>query len=183
MPISNNNRTFEWNSIEQGFDELQWVLRAIAGKNDIRQNIQCLHIDVNFIVATDGHRMHILSNDYNAPIGLWRPKKITKKEVVFEEQLDMEFPEYDRVLPTKGDPLRKSFYVEDPRRGGWGAKLAAPFLHVLTYAKQAFNIDYLTDMLSLEGNWTVESTGDYAMRPLVAMRSETCLAVLMPIKS
>ena len=183
MPITNNNRIFEWRSIENGFEELQWVLRAIAGKNDIRLNIQCLHIDVDFIVATDGHRLHLMANDFNAPIGLWRPKKITKKEVVFEEQLDMEFPEYDRVLPTHGNRERESFCVEGYRDTSWGAKLAIPFLRVLTYTKQAFNIDYLLDTFSLDGNWTVESVGDHCLRPLVAMRSETCLAVLMPLKS
>lgn len=183
MPVTNNNRIFEWRSIENGFEELQWVLRAIAGKNDIRQNIQCLHIDMDFIVATDGHRLHLMSNDFNAPIGLWRPKAISKKAVAFEEQLDMEFPEYDRILPTHGNRVRESFSVEGYKDTSWGSKLATPFLRVLTYTKQPFNIDYLLDMFSLDGNWTVESVGDKALRPLVAMRSETCLAVLMPLKS
>ena len=182
MPITNNNRIFEWKSIEHGFNELQWVMRALAGKNDIRQNIQCLHIDVDFIVATDGHRLHMMSNDFNAPVGLWRPKTISKKAVAFEEQLDMEFPEYERVLPTTGNPVRERFYIED-KKTSWGMRLATPFLRVLTYTRQAFNIDYLLDMFSLDGSWTVESVGDHYLRPLVAMRSETCLAVLMPLKS
>ena len=183
MPaISNNVRTFEWNSIERGFDELQWVLRAIAGKNDIRQNIQCLHIDEKFIVATDGHRLHLMDNIYDAPCGLWRPKTISKKAVAFEEQLDMEFPDYDRVFPTHGNPVRESFNVSSGKES-WGQRLAIPFLRVLTYTKQAFNIDYLLDAFSLNGDWAVESVGDHCLRPLVAMRSETCLAVLMPLKS
>lgn len=183
MPIANNNRTFEWNSIEEGFPELQWVMRAIS-KNDLRQPLQCLHVDVNYIVATDGHRLHMTSNDFNAPIGLWRPKTITKKSVMFEEQLDMDFPDYDRVLPTHGNHLRTTFIVEELyKQKSWGATLATPVLQFLTYAKRAINLDYLTDVLSLPGTWTIETDpDDQYMKPVIAMRDMLCLAVVMPMK-
>jgi hypothetical protein len=185
MPAENRNRTFEWNSIEQGFKELQWVMRALS-KDEQRRPLQCLHIDVDFIVATDGYRLHMASNDFNTPIGLWRPKTTSKKMVVFEEQLDMEFPEYERVLPTQGNHVREVFWVEEPRKGeSWGLKLAYPFLQFLTYAKKVINLDYLTDILSLEGQWTIETefNDDKYFRPVVAMRNEDCLAVVMPLKT
>lgn len=94
----------------------------------------------------------------------------------------MEFPNYDNVLPTHGNRVRESFSVGDYRETSWGARLATPFLRVLTYAKKSFNIDYLQEMFSLQGNWTIETTDETSMKPLVAMREDTCLGLLMPMK-
>lgn len=180
-----NGNIAEMSSIQSGFNEVTWVLRA-RSTDPLRINIHNIHADNDFIVATDGHRLHLTENSMEFPAGEWKPIKVTKKEMIFQkvEDIDVEFPEYWRVMPMIGNPDRRRFSmcIKPKERG---ACLATPFFETLTYTQCKFNVDLLSDIFTLDGQWTLEQGPANAytkVRPIVFLRNDDCLVILMPLK-
>ena len=74
-------------------NDYDWVSLAM-GKNDVRYYLNHIYCDGSRIMATDGHRLHIIDNYLNLEPGFYDKNK-AKIEV------DASFPDVDRVIPSK----------------------------------------------------------------------------------
>ena len=67
-----------------------WVALAMA-KNDVREYLQFLYSDGKRLMATDGHRLHIVPTEL--------PEGYYDKQLNKLENIEYRYPEVDRVIP------------------------------------------------------------------------------------
>jgi len=69
------------------------ILKKAVAKNDARYYLNYIYIDDKNIVATDGHRLSMYSNDDNLAPGFYN-KNMNKCDI------GATYPDYKRVIPT-----------------------------------------------------------------------------------
>jgi hypothetical protein len=141
-----------------------WV--ALASRpDDIREPLRYVHCDGSRIMATDGHRLHIVPNDEGLAKGFYDRNKQRVEDVSFR------FPDIDRVLPkTDGvEPV-----IVDPERvaisdDGISADLGG--VHI--------NLKYFKHAVAGHGGgqWYLRGPLDSAV-----LKSGSRTAVIMPIR-
>lgn len=75
----------------------EWVARAMADK-DIRYYLNYVYITDKVIVATDGHRLHIVNNDDQLEPGFYNKAGDKVESPGFAP-----YPDYERVIPDIKD--------------------------------------------------------------------------------
>ena len=71
---------------------MQWVAKAVAGKDDARHYLRYLYSDGTHLVATDGHRLHGIPTDLSAGFYDTALNPIT---------VEAGYPDWRRVLPEE----------------------------------------------------------------------------------
>lgn len=80
------------------FELLKWVMKARSA-DATRVNISGVFVDNGIIVATDGHRLHMIYSELDIEDGNYTVITSTQKQVILKKN-DLQFPEYWRVFPA-----------------------------------------------------------------------------------
>jgi hypothetical protein len=158
------------------FDEFKFVLKA-SDKNSVG-NYNQLFINDGDIVCTDGRRLHLYKTDAIFENGVYEIIKNTKSKIVLNK-LDspIPFPNYKSVIP---DITGKEADLEfDVIRITKDACLA--LYKIIKQCDVCLNIDFIKDACSHDASFF------YATGPLnqvlFKFHNETCLAVIMPLRT
>lgn len=76
----------------------QWVAKA-AGKKDVRYYLNYLYADpAGYLVATDGHRMHVIDLPEGMQPGYYCPKTLER----LHDTEEWRYPDWQRITPRPG---------------------------------------------------------------------------------
>jgi hypothetical protein len=170
MPITANH-----------FNSLLWLVKA-ASKDETRVNIyQTIHVEQGICYCTDGHRMHVYSQDedslpadFHIPDGNYLIKSITKKNIVLvEKDPDDLYPDVNRLLD----------YVPDRTLNG---KIYCDFslftFDIFSKLNTLVNIDYLRDAYMPDESVSFERPAGMEGLAALLFGNETKLAMIMPLR-
>lgn len=89
----------QFNNQSEHFAQLRWVARAIDTKG--RHPLNCLSVEDNRIIGTDGRRLHIAHFSLGLEPGLYYITKNTKKEIqlIPTELHYRDYPDVDAIMP------------------------------------------------------------------------------------
>jgi len=71
---------------------MQWVAKAVAGKSDVRVCLQHMYSNGEYLVASDGHRLHGITT--TLPAGYY---DIAGNQITISD----EYPDWCRILPEE----------------------------------------------------------------------------------
>jgi len=142
----------------------QWVALAMA-KNDVRHYLQYIYSDGNRIMATDGHRLHIVHKSIET--GFYN-KEMIKVEA------NARFPDVDRIIPK----CDKHMFLSEASLADhiYGGKTRP------VYQINDITIDsaYLKQACSVFTDPVIQYTDE--MSP-VLIKDENKIAVVMPMRA
>jgi len=149
----------------------QWIYKSLA-KKDVRYYLNYLYSDGSSLVATDGHRLHVVHNmDY--PKGSY-----DKAMSLIDDQVAGKFPEWERVIPKDKGRLKVQFEDLELKIDDNG-KIHFYKVYFNSELKVAINKKYLDDALSFLDNPRV-SIGSES--DSILLTDDSRQAVIMPIK-
>ena len=91
-------KIIELNSHDKDFAGFKWVLKAV--NLDLGSALaKVISINLDGIVATDGHRLHIYNPEESYPIGTFKFLLRQKYYLMLAETKDVKFPAYQSVIP------------------------------------------------------------------------------------
>jgi hypothetical protein len=172
--------TKDHQSIKQ-FETLQWCLKAIA-RAKIIKHLNYLYIDSDFIVGTDGHRIHIAFNDWDYEPGLYEEILVKPNEIILaknETRLPEEYPSIWRAIPTQCQNGIPSFYCYLNKKDESRNKSQLAY-HVYTHTRLCYNLKYLED-IRMEGKMRFE-LGEDNLTLIVASEDHDRLGLIMPFR-
>jgi len=147
-----------------------WIATAVA-KDEVRFYLDYVYCDGEYIVGTDGHRLHMapaMGSDYSYAPGWYLPSGH------LTDDPGVEFPDYKKVIPSR-ENLR---WINTERR--------EPFMDILVYKQtidekeSAYNAKYL-DAALLGGDNPKFYAAD-GRSPLLITFDNDCRAVVMPMR-
>ena len=71
---------------------IHWVAMACSSPKDIRRYLTYMYSDGDYLVATDGHRLHMVETDLDE--GYYCPNSFERVD------LDDKYPDFNRVIPS-----------------------------------------------------------------------------------
>lgn len=153
----------------------QWVAKA-AAKQDVRYYLNHVYVERDRIIATDGHRLHMASNDDKLPDGFYCPKTM----ILQHEPDYAKFPDVDRVLHGDGTKYAGQLDSLD------GVNVR-PAVKDVNYSAYTFNDDqtqgaqvrYLNDAMCY-GDSKLHIPAEIYTSLLV--KNDIGLAIVMPMK-
>lgn len=101
-----NAYTIEKGKYDQEFDLLKWVMKA-RSLDKTREVISGVFVDDGVIVATDGHRLHMIYSELDIESGNYTIVNSNAKQIILQKN-DLQFPEYWRVFP-KWQPTKQVY--------------------------------------------------------------------------
>lgn len=151
---------------------VRYVLRAIS-KDPVKPVFTKLFSDGENIVASDSNRLHLAP--VKIPAGLYDVIKNTAQEIIItESDLDAQFPDYKRVVPSgRPDPVALADY--DAKYSG-GARC----IFQLFSAGVCINTHFIED--ACKDNCGAKASIAGEKEPVV-ISSDLGTAVIMPIKT
>lgn len=151
---------------------IKFVVKAIYKGVD-RGALQYVHVTEGYIEATDGNRLHRITNDNMKP-GLYEIVKNTKKEVILvETEVDTIYPNTDKVWPDVTDMkclnIQQETYVD------------LAYTEIIRAVDEDFTLQfsYFKDIFTLGTHWKVYHDNRYRS---VRMESEDRKALIMPLR-
>ena len=163
------------------FNSLLWLVKA-ASKDELRVNIyQTIHVEQGICYCTDGHRMHVYSQDeeclpadFYIVDGNHLIKSATKKNIVLvEKDLEDLFPDVNRILDYIPDrTLNGQFYGD----------FSSFTFDIFSKLKTLVNIDYLRDAYMPDENVSFERPAGREDRSALLFGNESRLAMIMPLR-
>lgn len=169
------------------FSAVRWVTLARSTDATSRSALACVKIEADRFLAIDGHRLHMytpgpdtdLAQEIGAP-GLYEVIKCTKSEVFLESVLDAtDYPPYERVIPDTSKYLEfaeSHGLTSTPRVSRLICK-AAKALH----QERGVNYACLKDFVDIQEIVSLSAHPEKDIRGVIALKSEFCTGVLMPI--
>jgi len=168
----------EFTKNTRGFEELQFVIKA-ASKDELRPNINFIHVTEEYLEATDGHRLHRSCETMGLLPGLYKVIKSTKKDVyMVPDESDLQYPDTERIWP-KESPEPVELYPETYNSTPDATFSLALAQIVRLSEKHSVSVTYLKDILSSSGSWSVAWSGGY---DALLFQNGTKAALLMPLK-
>jgi len=170
------------------FNALAWMIKA-ASTDATRENLyQTISVQDGICYATDGHRLHIYSQDEELPVdaylmdGLYEIKAVSKKQIILiEKDTDADFPDVTPLLSYRHlngiPPL--TWDARDDKDQNYGFFLH----HLLGRVRWAFNERYLREAYMSEETMYFEQglrSAYYGTRPII-FGNERRLAVIQPL--
>jgi hypothetical protein len=100
---------------DTAFLDLQWLLRA-RSKDITRPTIIGILVEPAKIIATDGHRLHIITNPYpSIPCGEYDVYAINQSKVILIAKADKLFPDWNRpTITMEGNTPEHEVAVSNP---------------------------------------------------------------------
>jgi hypothetical protein len=163
---------FNLRKIHSGID---WVMRALAGKKEVREALKCVLYEGNTLVACDGKRLHILKDDELSGVfpepGLYEII-VAKDNTILRKKEDVKFPNYKQVIPETSKTELK-LVIEDDTLSISKAVIILGRLRV----DWGINFDYVADLAC--DKW--ELTCDVEKSKGYKLTAGNKIAVIMPI--
>jgi hypothetical protein len=168
------------------YDRIAWVIK-VRSKDATRINIGMVLVDGGYIVATDGHRLHISRLDRGIENGLYKVASVNGKTIVLEpDTLSYQFPEYKRLIPSDEEiPVE----IRNVGRNNGTNGNKTWFMRAV-YQMTCINHEYLCEAFMPEADCTVKYFS--GMKPLVIVEDEPGeeegkrnvirMALVMPLK-
>lgn len=160
----------------------QWIGLAMAGKKDIREYLQFIKANEGDLVATDGHRLHLISG-YDTEDNSWYDKSMNSIEGI-----EYRYPDYKRVIPDTAKMTEIAIDVSSLEV----VELAKAFSADLRYAYKIVdnkgdtllhvNKKYLDQALSGLTSPTFYINSEYPQYNSLLITDSNKLAVIMPIR-
>lgn len=164
-------------------EKISWLLKAIS-KDPKMPHLHATYFDSEKkqLVATDGHRLHVLKNiDWdclqNIKTGSIEFAK-SGKSYLFTEVCYGPFPNYQRIIP---EDCQKYAHVFAIGKNNW-SEISSNYFKVLKGLNAPLNFKYFKDVLScVDAEFNVSINGNSDGGP-IKFESESLLAVLMPMR-
>lgn len=161
-------------NVKSTMPQLLWVLKA-RSKDQTRLPLNYMLFDDNGITCTDGARLHQFIDKKLLPKlenGLY-DVIITTKNITFLPIEDMEFPNYQEVLPHYDDvePLNISLNTKEDTN----YVISSVLIRIYRKFGNCVNYAFLEDLAKIE--WHVKAKKDNA----VEFKSESFYALILPI--
>jgi len=105
---------------DTAFLDLQWLLRA-RSKDITRPNITSILVEPTKIIATDGHRLHIITNPYpSIPFGEYDVYAINQSKIIIIAKggaaKDSFFPDWNRpAITMEGKTPEHEIAIDHPK--------------------------------------------------------------------
>ena len=149
------------------FADFIWCIKA-RSKDITRPNITGILIEPAKICATDGHRLHLITNPYpSIPPGEYEVYGINQSKVILISKSDKLFPDWNRPSITmEGNIPEHEIAISNPTDF---------YTEILKH--QLFEIKYLQDAISDEPM----NVKIYAEKQPVIITTLTRTAIVMPI--
>jgi hypothetical protein len=168
--ITRKPKVNQYTSIDTAFLDLQWLLRA-RSKDITRPNITGMLVESTKIIATDGHRLHIITNLYpSVPCGEYEVYGINQSKIILiAKTVDdkNKFPNWNRpVITMEGSTPEHEITVYHP---------AYFYTEILKH--RPFEIRYLQDAISDEPM----NVRIYGEKQPVIITTKTRTAIVIPL--
>jgi hypothetical protein len=116
--ITRKPKVNQYTSIDTAFLDLLWLLKA-RSKDITRPNITGILIEPAKIIATDGHRLHIIVNPYpSVPCGEYEVYGINQSKIILiAKAVDgkNKFPDWNRsVITMEGNTPEHEIAIDHP---------------------------------------------------------------------
>lgn len=149
------------------FSDFLWCIKA-RSRDTARPNITGILIEHAKICATDGHRLHLITNPYHSiPPGEYDVYKVSQAKIILIAKPDKLFPDWNRpVITMEGNTPEHEITVDDPR-----------YLYIEILKHRICNIKLLEGAISDEPmNVRIYSE----MQPVI-ITTPTRTAIIMPL--
>jgi hypothetical protein len=156
---------------DKNFTDLKWVMNARC-TDKARQNICGVFVDNGLIIATDGHRMHMIYSEIEIDNGNYEVISANQKQIVLRKQ-DNPYPDYWRVFP-KWKPTKTVFCNGDDQT-----------LFRTVYHDFADDVSYPTDQLHdvyMDHSEVSICKDEKQFSPLCLYDNDRRAALIMPLK-
>ena len=153
--------------LDTAFADFTWCIKA-RSRDITRPNITGILIEPAKICATDGHRLHLITNPYpSIPPGEYEVYGINQSKVILISKSDKLFPDWNRPSITmEGNIPEHEIAISNPTDF---------YTDILKH--QLFEIKYLQDAISNE-KMTVRI---YSEKKPIIITTATRTAIVMPI--
>jgi len=98
--IASKSRKNQNSPIDTAFSDFLWCIKA-RSKDITRPNITGILVEPAKICATDGSRLHIITNSYpSIPLGEYEVYQVNQSKVILIAKSDKLFPNWDKPVIT-----------------------------------------------------------------------------------
>jgi len=158
------------------FNKLAWVVTA-RSKDDLRGNLQKIQVTENYVIATDGKRLHLMETDDLPKMtpGLWDVLKHTKSELIIKLSTDdVTYPNIN-LLPFYKTSETIEFY--NPSQNGYNVSY---FTHTVftKLGNHPYYLRYLEEA-KMEDDMLLELNDKNML--VIADKQLTQMAIIMPL--
>ena len=157
---------------------VRFVVSA-AAKEETRYAINCVQINKNSLVATNGRRLHIAHMEHNWEPGLYEVVKKTKgKIVLIKSETEATFPQWQDIVPAHCNYFRSAYY-------GYGSDLWVDRnVGILARLGIGINSSNLVPLVEYGPRWNIYyGAFDQPLYAVSQGQDDTikCCAVIMPV--
>ena len=163
----------QYSPIDTAFADFIWCIKA-RSKDITRPNITGILIEPAKICATDGHRLHIITNPYpSIPPGEYEVYQVNQSKVILiacplSKNVNAPFPNWNwPSITMEGNVPEHEITVDHPS-----------YLYIEILKRRLFEIKYLQDAVSPDDTMTVKI---YAEGKPVIITTKTRTAIVMPL--
>ncbi len=153
--------------VDTAFSDFLWCIKA-RSKDITRPNITGILIEPAKIVATDGHRLHVIANPYpSIPPGEYEVYQINQSKVILIAKSDKLFPDWNRPsIIMEGITPEHEITVDHPT-----------YFYIEILKHRICDIKILEDAISKEP-MNIKIYGE--MQPVI-ITTPTRTAIVMPL--
>ena len=157
----------QYSTIDTAFADFLWCIK-VRSKDILRPNVTGILIEPAKIVATDGHRLHIITNPYpSIPPGEYEVYRVNQSKVILIAKLDKLFPKWNVPgITMEGNTPEHEITINHP---------ACFYIEILKH--RICNIKLLQDAISDEPM----NVKIYGENQPVIITTLTRTAIVMPL--
>lgn len=161
---------------KSGTDKFAWLFQAVT-TDPTREVLMYAYCDGDFVVATDGRRLHLMPNEEGLAKGYYNQRK----ELIPEQDHPYTYPNYKQVIPNYSGSevkieMRHSELVADSSERV--RRKIIHYKHIVDEFK--INLQYLKEATTMDEKFTV--LYDAMPAPFLLKLSGGRLAVIMPVR-
>lgn len=157
---------------DSAFLDFQWLLKA-RSRDITRPNITGISIEPTQIIATDGARLHIITNPYpSISPGCYDVYTINQSKIIIIAKPNnnaTKFPDWNRPIITMGGETPIHLTIIDHSK----------YFYTEILKHRPVQISYLTDAISPDEEMTVKI---YSSTQPIIITTSTRTAIIMPMK-
>jgi hypothetical protein len=153
-----------------------FVIKAI-NKKDNKELLKKVFIDEGLAVCTDGSRLHLFATDLEIESGLYDVVSAKTSQVVLRKsKLDLQFPDYKKVIPIP--KFEKTVFCN-----GSDHRLFHTIYRDFASDYESYNPNFIHDLYIEKSEMQIYKDMEKRFSPLVVYDGDSRAAVVMPIKN
>ena len=127
------------------FEELWFVTQAVA-KEQTRFAIRYIKIEADYIVATDGHRLHVFYGSHGFSCGCYEIIKNTRTAIVLlQTETTKKFPDFQCIIPHHTNSFEQITHL----------RLTETVIGCLARHDIGICMDYIKPFHNIDRNWQI----------------------------